>query len=134
MSFRDSGEVVHYIGGIFETAFQDPELAPKLKAADVVLLFEFSDPDTRLVVDMANGAVSEELGDLQVGATMAMSADVGNAYWQGKENLPLAMAKGKIKVSGNVASLLRLAPLSKKLYPVYVDRLKQDGRDDLVVA
>jgi hypothetical protein len=134
MPFRDSSEVVHYIGGIFETAFRDPELAPRLKAADVVLLFEFTDPDARLVVDMANGTVSDEVGDLDVGATMTMAADVGNAYWQGKENLPLAMAKGRIKVSGNVASLLRLAPLSKKLYPVYVDRLERDGREDLVVA
>jgi hypothetical protein len=134
MSFRDSDEVVQYIGGIFETAFGDPELATRLKATDIVLLFEFSDPDTQLVIDMPNGVVQEGLGDLEAGATMTMAADTGNAYWQGKENLPLAMAKGRIKVTGNVASLLRLAPLSKKLYPVYVDRLRQDGRDDLIVA
>ena len=45
-----------------------------------------------------------------------MTADVGNAYWQGKVNLPMAMAKRKIKVDGNVASLLKLAPLGKRLY------------------
>ena len=63
---------------------------------------------------------------------MKMSADTGNAYWQGKVNLPLAMAKKKIKVDGNVASLLKLAPLGKKLYPPYIERLKADGRDDLL--
>jgi len=62
-----------------------------------------------------------------------MTADTGNGYWQGKVNLPLAMAKKKIKVEGNVGSLLKLAPLGKKLYPGYIERLKNDGRDDLLV-
>jgi putative sterol carrier protein len=64
---------------------------------------------------------------------MTMTADLGNAYWQGKVNLPMAMAKRKVKVDGNVASLLKLAPLGKKLYAGYIQRLKDDGRDDLIV-
>ena len=63
---------------------------------------------------------------------MTMTADTGNAYWQGKVNLPLAMAKSKIKVQGNVAALLKLAPLGKKLYPRYIATLQADGRDDLL--
>ena len=65
-------------------------------------------------------------------AVMSTSADTGNAYWQGKVNLPIAMAMGTIKVEGNFASLLKLAPLGKKLYPRYVGTLKRDGRDDLL--
>ena len=53
--------------------------------------------------------------------------------WQGKVNLPLAMAKSKIKVEGNVAKMLKVAPLSKKLFPQYIETLKADGRDDLLV-
>ena len=67
-------------------------------------------------------------------ATMRMSSELGSAYWQGKVNLPLAMARGKIKVDGNVASLLKIAPLGKKLFPKYVETLKAAGREDLVVA
>ena len=134
MGFTSSAEVVTYLGGIFEIAFQDEELAPRLKDTGLVVKFAYSDPDTVLVIDLGNAAVLQDAGDLDVGATMTMAADVGNAYWQGKENLPLAMARGKIGVSGNIASLLKLAPLSKKLFPVYVERLKQDGRHDLVVA
>lgn len=133
MGFTSPAEVVKYIGGIFETAFEDDELAPRLRDTGVVLKFELTDPDTVLVVDAPRGLVQEGDDDVTVGATMTMAADVANAYWQGKENLPLAMAKGRIKVSGEVASLLRLAPLTKKLYPAYVDRLRRDGRDDLLV-
>jgi len=133
MGFNNSAEVAKYIGGIFETAFKDPEIGPKLVDTGLVIAFDFSDPEAVVVIDMANKAVREGLeGGLAPIATMAMTAETGNAYWQGKVNLPLAMAKKKIKVEGNVASLLKLAPLGKKLYPVYVDRLKADGRDDLI--
>jgi hypothetical protein len=133
MGFTDSAEVTKYIGGIFEAAFEDPEIGPKLVATELVIAFDFTDPQALVVIDMANKAVREGLaGGPAPGATMSMTADTGNAYWQGKVNLPLAMAKKKIKVDGNVASLLKLAPLGKKLYPVYIERLKNDGRDDLI--
>ncbi len=133
MGFNNSAEVADYIGGIFEAAFVDPEIGPKLVDTGLVIAFDFTDPDAVVVIDMANKAVREGLaGGPEPTATMSMTADTGNAYWQGKVNLPLAMAKKKIKVDGNVASLLKLAPLGKKLYPVYIDRLKSDGRDDLI--
>jgi putative sterol carrier protein len=134
MGFNSSAEVAKYIGGIFETAFEDPEIGPKLVDTELVIAFDFTEPEAVVVIDMANKTVREGLagGPLPT-ATMSMTADTGSAYWQGKVNLPLAMAKKKIKVDGNVASLLKLAPLGKKLYPVYIERLKADGRDDLIV-
>ncbi len=134
MGFTNSSEVTRYIGGIFETAFKDAEIGPKLVDTGLVIAFDFTDPEAVVVIDMANRSVREGLdGGAAPTATMSMTADTGNAYWQGKVNLPLAMAKRKIKVEGDMASLLKLAPLGKKLYPVYIDRLKNDGRDDLLV-
>ncbi|OPX12370.1 SCP2 sterol-binding domain-containing protein [Mycobacterium sp. AT1] len=134
MGFNNSEEVTKYIGGIFENAFGDPEIGPKLVDTGLVVAFDFTDPEAQVVIDMSNKAVSAGgPGSPAPSATMSMTADVGNAYWQGKVNLPMAMAKRKIKVDGNVASLLKLAPLGKKLYGDYVQRLKDDGRDDLIV-
>jgi len=134
MGFNNSEEVNKYIGGIFENAFDDPEIGPKLVDTGLVVAFDFSDPEAVVVVDMANKMVTNGgAGGPAPSATMTMTADTGNAYWQGKVNLPLAMAKKKVKVDGNVASLLKLAPLGKKLYGSYVQRLKEDGRDDLIV-
>lgn len=133
MAFADSAEVSKYIGGIFEQAFADPEIGPKLAETGIVLAFDFTDPEAVVIVDAPNKAVySGRAGNPEPGATMSMTADLGNAYWQGKVNLPLAMAKKKVKVDGNVAGLLKLAPLGKKLYPTYIERLKADGRDDLL--
>jgi putative sterol carrier protein len=134
MGFADAAEVRSYIGGIFETAFNDPEIGPKLVDTGLVVAFDFTEPDAVVVIDMANKAVHDGAnGSPDPIATMAMTATTGNAYWQGKVNLPLAMAKKKIRVDGNVASLLKLAPLGKKLYPSYIERLQRDGRDDLIV-
>ncbi|HXA87671.1 MAG TPA: SCP2 sterol-binding domain-containing protein [Mycobacterium sp.] len=134
MGFANSAEVTNYIGGIFETAFEDDEIGPKLVDTGLVVAFDFTDPEALVVIDMADKSVREGLADGPAPtATMSMTADTGNAYWQGKVNLPLAMAKKKIKVDGNVGSLLKLAPLGKKLYARYIERLQSDGREDLLV-
>jgi hypothetical protein len=133
MGFNNSEEVTKYIGGIFEEAFGDPEIGPKLVDTGLIVAFDFSEPDAIVVVDMPNKVVTSGSDGATPSATMTMTADVGNAYWQGKVNLPMAMAKRKVKVDGNVASLLKLAPLGKKLYAGYIQRLRDDGRDDLIV-
>lgn len=133
MGFSDSADVRKYLGGIFELAFADPEIGPKLKATGIVLKTIYTEPDAILIIDATSGTVYEGDESTESSAAMSMTADTGNAYWQGKVNLPLAMAKSKIKVQGNVASLLKLAPLGKKLFPKYVEMLRADGRDDLVV-
>lgn len=134
MAFTDADEVRHYIGSVFQAGFDDPEIGPKMQATGIVVKFAFTDPDADLVVDMGKQEIGEGAGMAEPLATMRMTAELGSAYWQGKVNLPIAMARGKIKVDGNVASLLKLAPLGKKLFPKYVETLKTEGRDDLVVA
>ncbi|MCW2856582.1 MAG: hypothetical protein JWR52_2197 [Marmoricola sp.] len=132
MAFKDADEVRHYIGSVFSVAFDDPEIGPKLKSTGIVLGFKFTDPEAVLVVDTISATVGDGSGQPEPTAVMSMTSDLGSAYWQGKVNLPLAMARGKIKVDGNIASLLKLAPLGKKLFPAYVDRLTAAGRVDLL--
>lgn len=134
MAFKDADEVRHFIGSVFQAGFDDAEIGPKLQATGIVVKFEFTDPDTDLVIDMGKREIGPGEGMAAPIATMRMTADLGSAYWQGKVNLPLSMARGKIKVDGNVATLLKLAPLGKTLFPKYVATLQAAGRDDLVVA
>ena len=134
MAFKDADEVRRFIGGVFQAGFDDPEVGPKMRATGLVVKFAFTEPDTDLVIDMDRQEIGDGSGMAEPVATMRMTSDLGSAYWQGKVNLPLAMARGKIKVDGNVASLLKIAPLGKKLFPKYVASLKAAGREDLVVA
>ncbi|WP_040863561.1 SCP2 sterol-binding domain-containing protein [Nocardia niigatensis] len=133
MAFQNSAEVERFIGGVFSAAFADPEIGPKLRNTGLVLRFAFTEPDADLVVDMVGQTVGGGEGQPAPHATMRMTADTGSAFWQGKVNLPLAMARRSIVVEGNIASLLKLAPLSKRMFPVYIASLKEAGRNDLLV-
>ena len=130
--FANEDELFRYTGGIFEKAFVDPELGPKIKQAGIVFALKCTEPDSALTIDMVNMTVRKGAED-SADATLLMSTETSNAYWQGKVNLPVAMARGKVKVEGSVAKLLALSPLSKKLIPIYLESLKADGRDDLIL-
>lgn len=132
-SFANEDELYRYVGGIFEKGFADPELGPKMEATQMVFESRCTDPASSLIIDMTERQVYRGADGPKPDAVLTMSTETANAYWQGKVNLPFAMARGKVKVEGNVAKLLSLSPLGKKLYPQYVDLLKADGRDDLVV-
>src|ERR1700722_21023658 len=98
MGFANSAEVTNYIGGIFETAFEDDEIGPKLVDTGLVVAFDFTDPEAVVVIDMANKSVREGLaGGPAPTATMSMTADTGNGYWQGEGQLPPGMGQKKIK-------------------------------------
>lgn len=132
--FADEDELFKYVGAIFEKGFADEELGPKMAATQMVFETRCTDPDSSIVVDMTNHKVHKGSdGGPTPDAVLIMSTETANAYWQGKVNLPFAMARSKIKVEGNVAKLLALSPLGKKLFPQYVEILKSDGRDDLLV-
>jgi hypothetical protein len=134
--FAGEDELYRYVGGIFETALADPELRPKLQKTGMILHSRCSEPDCSLVIDLPAAVVyrGSDPAAPAPSATMSMSTTTANAYWQGKVNLPFAMAKGTVKVEGSVTKLVQLAPLSKRLFPVYVERLRADGRDDLVLS
>ncbi|GAA3520409.1 SCP2 sterol-binding domain-containing protein [Nocardioides daeguensis] len=133
MGFSDQAEVLDYLGGVFRLGLDDDELGPKLAAAALVLQFDYTEPDTTVTVNTATGEiVAGTIDGVEPDATMTMTAETANKFWQGKVNLAMAMARGLVKVNGNKTALLKLVPLSKKLYPMYADRLRADGRDDLV--
>lgn len=134
-SFSDVDELNRYIGGIFEEAFRDETVGPKLAATGMSLRMNFTEPDAAITIDLANRKIlSGDDALVDADAVLNMSSETANGYWQGKVSLPLAMAKGKLTIGGSAAQLLKLAPIAKDLHPRYVSMLKADGREDLIVA
>ena len=131
--FTDEDELRRYVGGIFEEAMADPALAPELAATGLVFRLACTEPDCAITVDLPGGAVYRGSEGPEPAATLHMSSATANEYWQGTVNLTFAMARKKITVDGSLGKLIALAPLSKKLFPVYRERLAADGRTDLLV-
>jgi putative sterol carrier protein len=132
--FKDAQEVYDTIGKLFVQLTEDEELGPKWQAADTIVRYQFSEPDSQITIRLREGEPEDvDFGptDMEPELVMAMKADVAHRFWLGKVNVTMAIARGEIKPTGPVAKLLRLVPLTKTVYPRYKAMLEQDGRGDL---
>jgi len=131
-TFTDADEAALYIGSVFQAGFDDPDIRARLEASDLVLRMELSEPDVVLTVDMHTGGIAIGDTDLQPNMTLTLSSDTANRFWQGKVGIPLAIARGQIKIDGALPKLLALLPSAKTLNARYIARLESDGRSDLL--
>jgi hypothetical protein len=118
--FASSEEFKTVIDRTFSLMSEDPDMGPKLREADVPQRFEFDDLD--LVVNIRAGRPDEEAElhwewtddvDWEPKVKMTMSSETANKYFQGKENVPIAIARRRIKAGGDVKSALKLIPITK---------------------
>jgi hypothetical protein len=124
--FRSDKEFRTVMDRVFTMMSEDPDMGPKLRDADVPQRFEFTDVD--LVVNI-RAAREGEPGNLHWEWTddvdwepkvrMAMSSETANRYFQGKENVPVALARRRIKSGGDVKAALSLIPITKPIYARY---------------
>ena len=105
---------------------EDPAMGPQLRDADVPQRFEFDDVD--LVVNIRAARAGEEGNlhwewtddvDWEPKVRMTMSAETANKYFQGKENVALALARRRIKSGGDVKAALSLMPITKPVFARY---------------
>jgi hypothetical protein len=118
---------------VFTMMSEDPDMGPKLRDADVPQRFEFSDVD--LVVNI-RAARPDEDGNLhwewsddvdwEPKVKMAMSSETANRYFQGKENVAVALARRRIKSGGDVKAALSLIPITKPIYARYREFLERE--------
>ena len=111
---------------IFTMMSEDPDMGPKLRDADVPQRFEFDDVD--LVVNIRAARPDEEGNlhwewsddvDWEPRVKMSMSSETANKYFQGKENIAMAIARRRIKTGGDVKASLALIPITKPIYDRY---------------
>jgi hypothetical protein len=128
-SEREFREVMDLTFGLMS---EDPEIGPKLRDADTPQRFEFTDMD--LVVNIRAGGPgepnlawewSDEI-DWEPKVKMAMSSETANRYFQGKENVAIAIARRRIKAGGDVKAALAIIPITKPLFAHYRKMIATD--------
>jgi hypothetical protein len=126
VTFASAREFRDVIDRVFAMMDEDPEMGPRLRDADVPQRFEFEDVD--LVVNIRAARADEEGNlhwewsddvDWKPRVLMAMSAETANKYFQGKENVALALARRRIKSGGDVKAALSLIPITKPVFARY---------------
>ena len=131
--FESAREVREAIDEVFRMMDADPEMGPKLRDANCPQRFEFDDFD--LVVNI-RAATPQEEGNLhwewsdevdwEPKVKMAMSSETANKYFQGKENVAVALARRRIKSGGDVKAALSLIPITKPIYARYRELVEDE--------
>ena len=131
---KNAKEFREVMDRVFEMMSTDPEMGPKLRDADTPQRFEF--PDLDLVVNITAAEDNSDGNNLtwvwsddvdwDPDVKMEMDSDVANKYFQGKENVAMAIARRRIKTSGNVKKALALIPITKPVYAMYREYLEAE--------
>jgi hypothetical protein len=130
--FKSPAEFREVMDRVFTLMSDDPDMGPKLRDADVPQRFEF--PDVDMVVNI-RAAQDGEDGNLHWEWTddvawepkvkMEMKSQIANKYFQGKENVAMAIARRRIKTGGDVKAALALIPITKPIYAQYREYLER---------
>jgi hypothetical protein len=130
--FTSAEEFREVMDRTFALMSDDPEMGPSLRDADTPQRFEFT--DLELVVNVRAGgpgepnlawAWSDDI-DWEPRVKMSMSSETANKYFQGKENIAIAIARRRIKAGGDVKAALAIIPITKPLYARYREMVAAD--------
>jgi hypothetical protein len=130
--FKSPEEFREVMDRTFGLMSEDPEMGPQLREANTPQRFEFTDVD--MVVNIRAGAPEEpnlawEWSDevaWEPKVKMTMSSETANRYFQGKENVAIAIARRRIKAGGDVKAALAIIPITKPLFARYRQMIAAD--------
>jgi len=132
--FRSREEFREVMDKAFTLMSTDADMGPKLREAETPQRFEF--PDLDEVVNITDAPEVEDGQhlrwvwsddcDWEPEVQMTIDSEVANRYFQGKENVAVALARRRIKSSGNVKKALALIPITKPVFARYRAMLEED--------
>ncbi len=142
--FRGKEEFRRVFDRLFSALGSDPAIGPRLAATKTPQRFVFEGVGLVLNVTHAD-AKSRKKGQNLVWVwgdakrtwepvvSMTMAPEVANRYFQGKENIPLAIARGSIVIeTGDLGRVLDLLPIVAPFHRKWVAILKAEGLEHLL--
>jgi hypothetical protein len=130
--FKSAEEFREVIDRTFELMASDPDMGPKLRDAETPQRFEFPDMDMVVNITAAEGPDetlvwqwSDDV-DWDPEVRMTMDSRTANRYFQGEENIAMAIARRRIKTSGNVKKALALVPVTKPVFALYKEMCRAE--------
>jgi hypothetical protein len=133
--FQDADELYRYLGRLLQELDDDPEIGPRFRKANTVVQYRTTNPEavvTAKLLDGEEGQVDCGATTLEPEVTLSMEADLAHRFWLGLVSPTKELARGNMKARGPIAKILRLVPLAKPGFERYVERLRAEGRDDLL--
>jgi hypothetical protein len=121
--FRSPAEFREVMDRVFAMMSEDPEIGPRLRDADVPQRYEFPDLDLAVNIRAATAGEDGNLHwewsddvDWSPKVQLTMASPVANRYFQGSENVAMAIARRRIRAAGDVRAALSLIPITKPIH------------------
>jgi TPP-dependent pyruvate/acetoin dehydrogenase alpha subunit len=132
--FRDTDHLYEVLGALFTRLRDEEALAEKLLEGNLIVRFNFTEPDGQATVDLTKEPITFVLGEseLEPDVEMSQSADMAHLFWLGQVNVPRAVAARKITARGSVPKALKLLPAVKPTFTIYPEVLRKLGYEDLI--
>ena len=120
--FDSPQEFRDVINRVLRMMSEDPDIGPRLRAADVTQRFEFE--DVELVLNIRAGRPGERENvhwewtdkvDWSPRVGMTMSSQTANRSFQGRENVSYSIARRRIRTVGDIRAGLELIPITKRI-------------------
>jgi alkyl sulfatase BDS1-like metallo-beta-lactamase superfamily hydrolase len=134
--WENAEEVSTAILGMFDKTFEDQQVKSKVEGLNVLITYVYSDPDITIWFDTRDGKIEYGAGDPpgKADVRFTLSADDAHRVWSNKLNVMVSIAKRKIKLEGNATRILKLTPLLRKFASNYNEKLKDMGKESIVLA
>jgi hypothetical protein len=133
--FQSADELYRYLGRLLEDLGDDPELGPRFRRANTVVQYRTTNPDaviTSKLIEGEDGQVDCGETALEPEVELSMEADLAHRFWLGLVSPTKELARGTMQAKGPIAKILKLVPLARPGFDRYVERLRADGREDLL--
>lgn len=133
--FKDVKELETVFGEFIQEVLVHPIIGPKLIRANMVVQFQYTDPDAQITIDLRNGKGKVIWGEVSIepDVVFKQSADFSNRFWQGKENVIAALAKRQVTAKGSITKALQLIPVIRPSFRMYPKTLERLGKKSLVI-
>lgn len=131
-TFESAEKFEEVLVGFFKLMGETPAIADKLLASNLIIRFNYSDPDLVVVVDCSGDKIDVRPHDKETKSIveMTMSADIAHRFWFGKVNLTIALTRKEMVAKGPIPKVLKLLPAIKPSYALYPEYLEANGYGD----
>jgi putative sterol carrier protein len=129
--FNDAAEAKEVFDTLFERILEIDDSNKQFSATNAVLGVYYSNPDYFVAIDGTKSpTVLNHDPDAKVDIEIRMSSDTAHTFWKGDLNFPVAMMKGKVKIKGPSATVMKLLPAVAPGHEIYPAIWKERGRED----
>ncbi len=135
-AYKDEDDLYEVLGGFLLSLKDHPEIGPKFTDSNLLIRFNYRNPDASITIDATGAEVDYDLGESErvPEVEMSMEADFAHAFWHGKANVVSALTRRQVTSRGAVQKAVKLLPILKPAFQLYPEYLREKGLDHLVVG